>query len=228
MHESPADENRRPIKSRQWPLFRKMAASLANSGVTPNAISVSSVVFGILAGLAFASTRHAAESSLQRVLWIAAAVLIQLRLISNLLDGMVAIEGGKKSAVGDLYNEVPDRLSDPAILIGAGYAAGGDAVLGMLAAIVALFVAYVRAIGAGVGAGQQFHGPMAKPQRMAVMTVCALYCGFAPTAWQPLWHGSWGIAAAALWLIIVGGVITACRRLFAIARIMRERAGEQP
>jgi phosphatidylglycerophosphate synthase len=28
------------------------------------------------------------------------------------LDGMVAIEGGKSTATGALFNEMPDRLSD--------------------------------------------------------------------------------------------------------------------
>ena len=78
-----------------------------------------------------------------RWLWLAAAVFIQLRLIANLLDGMVAVEGRKGGPTGDLWNEAPDRISDAAIFIGAGYAAGSASVLGFAAALVAVFVAYV-------------------------------------------------------------------------------------
>jgi phosphatidylglycerophosphate synthase len=46
---------------------------------------------------------------------------IQLRLLCNLLDGMVAIEGGFKTKTGEIFNELPDRLSDALILIGAAY-----------------------------------------------------------------------------------------------------------
>lgn len=159
-----------------------------------------------------------------RLCWLAAAGLIQLRLLANMLDGMVAMASGRASSIGELYNEVPDRLSDSAILIGAGYAVGSLPALGYLAAIVALFVAYTRAIGASVGAGQSFHGPMAKPQRMFIITVACLYCGVLPHAWQPMDVTTGvGIVGAALAVIIVGGIITALRRLSFIVSILRHR-----
>ena len=62
--------------------------------------------------------------------------------------------------------------------------------LGLGAACAAVFVAYVRAMGKAAGGGavkQEFCGPMAKQQRMFIVTVTALYCGLAPAAWQPSW-----------------------------------------
>ena len=50
---------------------------------------------------------------------------MQSRLLCNLFDGMVAIEGGKKSANGDLYNDMPDRFADALFIIPVGYVAGG-------------------------------------------------------------------------------------------------------
>lgn len=35
------------------------------------------------------------------------------RLLCNLLDGMVAVEGGKRSKSGELYNDVPGLISPP-------------------------------------------------------------------------------------------------------------------
>ena len=97
---------------------------------------------------------------------------------------MVAFQTGKASPVGELYNEVPDRVSDPAIFIGAGYALGGQPDLGYLAACMALFVAYVRAEGKVAGAHQEYGGPMAKTPRVVVLLLAALYCGLTPEAWQ--------------------------------------------
>lgn len=220
---------RRPLKTRQWPVFTKLAQLLADRGWTPNAISVASVVFAIGAGVCLASTSCVDSPWYVAGLWLGAAAFIQLRLIANLLDGMVAIEGGKKSSVGELYNEVPDRISDPVILIGAGYAIGGSEVAGYSAAIIALFVAYVRAIGASVGVGQVFLGPFAKQQRMALMTLVCLLCGLLPASWQPIHVSSgMGICGAALIIIAIGGLLTAIRRLKRIAHLMRERATLDP
>ncbi len=207
-----ADEipGRRPLASRQWTFSQRTAAWLAAHGASPNGISVAGMVFGIAAGLSFWQTSRGGAAW---PWWIAGAVCVQLRLLCNLFDGMVAVEGGKRSAVGELYNEIPDRVSDAATLVGLGYASGSIPVLGWLATAVALFLAYVRAAGVVAGAQQAFHGPMAKPQRMAAATVAALVAVFAPLAWH--------VPAIALGVIILGGIVTAPRRLGAIARDLR-------
>jgi phosphatidylglycerophosphate synthase len=208
--------NRRPIAVRRWPVFQEMAGLLARAGVSPNAVSLAGMASGIAAGGALAATSLLMGWE-QTLAWLAGALLIQLRLLANMLDGMVAIEHGKASALGELFNEVPDRISDAATLVGAGYAAGGDVALGYLAACVALFTAYVRAMGKAAGAGNEFCGPMAKQQRMFTVTALAIYCGLTPAAWQPLDASSRGLMAAGLGLIILLGLVTAWRRLSRIA-----------
>ena len=49
---------------------------------------------------------------------------------------MVALEGGRKSTLGSLYNEVPDRVADSMLIVAAGYAGACLArlVRGLLAA----------------------------------------------------------------------------------------------
>jgi hypothetical protein len=87
-------------------------------------------------------------------------------------------------------------------------------VLGYVAAILALFVAYVRAAAKVAGAAQDYSGPMAKPHRMFAATLAALYCAIAPDAWQPQWGDrAWGVPALALAVICAGSVATAIRRL---------------
>ena len=92
-----------------------------------------------------------------------------------MLDGMVAVVSGRASKVGELYNEVPDRVSDAAVFIGAGYAWGGNVALGYVATILAIFTACVRAAGKIAGAPNEFCGPMAKQHRMLVITVACVY-----------------------------------------------------
>lgn len=216
---------RRPIAAREWRLSQRIAARLAQSGASPNGISVAGAVFGILGGLAFAATSHWPEQA--RWFWLAAGVLMQLRLQCNLYDGMVAIATGRASPVGELYNDVPDRISDSAFFIGAGYAAGGHLVLGYAAALAAMFTAYVRAVGKAGGAKQEFCGPMAKQQRMALLTVVAVVCVFKPDGLLPPLadRPAVGLVAVALGIITVGSVFTAVRRLLRIACQLRANHG---
>jgi phosphatidylglycerophosphate synthase len=212
---------RRPIASRERGWSKAVAHWLASRGVSPNAVSTAGMVAGILAGLSLAATRWPAWTTAGFVL---GAVGIQLRLLANMFDGMVAIETGRTSAVGELYNEVPDRVSDTAVLVGAGYAAGGSPVLGYVAALLAVFIAYVRAQGRVAGAPQEYCGPMAKPQRMAAMTMAALAAALLPAAWVPRVDTlpEQGIMAAALALIIAGELVTVYRRLSRIAAALRK------
>ena len=213
--------DRRPIASRELAVFQRLASRLARSGISPNAISASSIVFGAGAGAALAATSFTA-GGWSRALWLGAAALVQLRLIANLLDGMVAVEARKRSPLGELFNEAPDRISDASILVGAGYAAGSDPVLGYLAALLAVLVAYLRALGATAGAGQVFAGPMAKPQRMFVVTLTALWSGLAPAAWQPALDGR-SLMTLALVVIGAGSAVTLFRRWRRIVSSLRSR-----
>jgi phosphatidylglycerophosphate synthase len=218
-HYRPTD--RRPISARRWLIWQRAAGRLARMGVSPNGISLAGMGCGVTAGAALAATAYGPPSdAVGRLAWLAGAALIQLRLLANLLDGMAAVESGRASPVGELYNEVPDRVSDTATLVGAGYAAGGDATLGYLAACSALFAAYVRSAGKAAGAPQEYCGPMAKQHRMAVLTAIALYAGLAPAGWQPTW-GGYGLAAAALLVVVLGGLLTAARRLRRTAANLR-------
>ena len=214
---------RLPLKTRDWPFFKNLAAWLARSGATPNGISFMSIVFGCLAGASLAATAHV-EGWALRACWFGAAAGVQLRLIANLLDGMVAVEGRKGGPVGDLWNEVPDRVSDAAIFIGAGYAAGSEPLLGYGAALVAVFVAYVRALGASVGVGQIFLGPQAKQQRMAITTAACVLSGILPVNGRGVGSGSVTIIEVALLIVVVGGLATAWRRLARVAALLREKA----
>lgn len=198
-------EARRPLKSRDTSWARALSGALARRRVTPNAISVAGMVFATIGGMALASIPC---GCLPRGLALVIGALgVQLRLLCNLLDGMVAVEGGLKGKAGDLFNEAPDRYADIALLAGVGYAVGAPW-LGWMAAAAAVLTAYVRAFGASVGQGQDFCGPFAKPQRMFFLTMGCL----AAMAWPPalLW---------ALWLVALGAFFTAARR---VARLYRK------
>src|SRR5580698_6464905 len=137
MNTAPPD-NRRPLKTRSAGWAQYLAAVLVRAGASPNAISVASVVFAALG--AWLLVRFANSGAL-----LGAALCIQLRLLCNMLDGIVAL----------------------------GYAAGNPT-LGWYGALAAAVTAYIRVLGGALGQAQDFRGPMAKPHRMEVATIGCL------------------------------------------------------
>jgi phosphatidylglycerophosphate synthase len=210
------EENRRPIRARSVMLFRQLAATLAKTNVTPNQISVASVFFALLVPIAY--------FYIPATSWLAALVAllgIQLRLFCNLLDGMVAIEGAKKSKLGDIYNEFPDRIADTVIILGLALPAFSNPLVIALAwgaCFFAILTAYTRVLGAAVGAKHYFTGPMAKQQRMALLSLTVI----AIPALQG-WFESQQIILIVLTVICLGSLITTLRRLLLISKELNQK-----
>lgn len=198
---------RRPLKSRQTVWAQSLSRVLAGAGISPNMISFMSVVFAVLS---LSSAIYGAKVGGR--LWpILAALFIQMRLICNLMDGMVAVEFGKKSKTGDLWNDVPDRVADVAIILGAGYLSvqnHGAIELAWANGVLAVMTAYLRVLGASLKSPHYYIGPMAKPHRMALLTVA-----FIVEAAFPIGY----FVYAALWVMLVGQVVTCYRRLSKMA-----------
>lgn len=214
---------RRPLASRELRAMQRAAAWLVARDVSPNAVSLASIGFAALACVCCVGTAWT-DGLLVRLLFVLGALFVQARLLANLLDGMVAVNSGKASRLGELYNEVPDRIADALILNGAGFAAGGSPMLGSVAALLAVFVAYLRAFGNSVGAKALFIGPMAKPQRMAMATVACVYSACVPADWPGGFASeTFGAVSVALALIVVGAVLTAVRRVQRISAHLRTR-----
>ena len=126
MTDTPEQENeegRRPLKVRDAGLAQRCAVWLSNKDITPNQISIASVGFAALAASCLFLLPKAVlgssgtSSFFSFTLPILAAIFIQCRLLCNLFDGMVAVEGGKGTPAGELFNDIPDRIADPLLLV---------------------------------------------------------------------------------------------------------------
>ena len=220
----PHGTRRRDIPQRSTGWAASAADAMAGAGLTPNQISVLSVVFAALAAALLVASAHVG-TPVRSIVLVAVALLLPLRLLANMLDGMLAVEKGMHSPVGDLYNEVPDRLSDVFVFAAAGYATAGawtigstdvGVALGWAAALAAVLTAYVRSLGAANGIGNFFQGPMAKPARMWVMVAAALVSLAEPLT--PLAEGT--VFAVALVVVVAGSAATVIVRLRLVARRM--------
>lgn len=196
-----------------------MGRAISKTGISPNTISVLSVLASAFVPLFLCWYSDNANVWLL----VGAAAFIQLRLLFNMLDGLVAIEGGKKSALGDLYNDVPDRIADVLIIVGLGLAVSQVWALHLawLCAAGAVFTAYVRFVGASLLGEHRYLGPQAKQHRMFLCTFSLLL-----TAAAQLLNLQFDlrlIILSALWIMAVGIVITSYRRLAWIVRGLKAK-----
>src|SRR5215204_5661134 len=107
--------SRRPIAQ----LFRRTADVAVRACVArkihPDLISLTSIVASALAAACFYFSWRCP------VLLIVAPLLCYVRLWLNMLDGMVALASGKASPRGEIFNELPDRISDVLIFVGVAH-----------------------------------------------------------------------------------------------------------
>ncbi len=199
------DQNRRPLTSRNSAWAARLASWAVTREITPNQISQASMGFAALGFFLFALSSQTSGFT-QFLFLIAAAATLQARLVCNLIDGMVAIEGGKGAKDGPFWNEAPDRVSDFLFFTGAGLAAGHPE-LGLLAASLAIATAYIRELGRAEGFPPDFSGPLAKPQRMAILTAGTILAALYATEWT---------LTVTLWIIVAGTAATVLRRSFTL------------
>jgi phosphatidylglycerophosphate synthase len=198
--------SRRPIGEGFRATARHATTLCVQGNIHPDAISYASVVAAAIAAFCFWKSGH------RPWLLFAAPLFCYLRLWFNMLDGMVAIASGKASWRGEILNDLPDRVSDVLIFVGAAHSGWMNPVLGYWAAIFALLTAYVGVLGQAVGVHREFGGVMSKPWRMV-----ALHLG----AWLTLVYFWWKGGALFLcdftildWTCIV--IIAGCLQTIAV------------
>lgn len=213
--------NRRPLKVREQKIINRTAAWLSQRQVTPNQISVLSVAFAAGGAAALVAAGHS-EGSTWSLWLVLAALMIQCRLLCNLFDGMVAMEGGKQTPAGELFNDVPDRIADPLLIVACGFALPeypSAMWLAWLGALLAVLTAYVRVLSVSLGLPADFRGPLAKQQRMALLTLACLV-----SAVDFVWDGNGQILWLALVILVIGSALTCIRRLTGAYQQLNSRA----
>ena len=159
--------SRRPIAQ----TFRRTAETATRLsvkwGIHPDAISYLSILAASVAAICFWKSGEIPS------LLIVAPLFCYLRLWFNMLDGMVAVAAGKASARGEILNDLPDRISDVIIFVGAAHSGLMNPIVGYWAAIFALLTAYVGLFGQAVGGRREFAGTMSKPWRMVALSLGA-------------------------------------------------------
>ena len=133
---------------------------------------------------------------------------------------------GQASWRGEVLNDLPDRISDVLIFVGAAHSGWMNPFFGYWAAVMSLGTAYVGMLGQAVGVQREFSGWMSKPWRMVALGLGA-WLTFALLRWN---HGEIVFAGltALEWTcvaVIAGCLQTSGQRLGRILRVLKRKSG---
>ncbi|MDY6779297.1 MAG: CDP-alcohol phosphatidyltransferase family protein [Halobacteria archaeon] len=134
-------------------LIRPLVVVAEKTGLTANQVSVFSAVTAFSAGLlASYSTRTG---------YIAAAFLITVNGVLDLVDGELARSTGNATDRGDALDHTLDRYADTAVTV--GFTAGvGEWMLGAFALTGVFLTSYMGTQAEAIGAGRIYRGALAR------------------------------------------------------------------
>ena len=188
------------LKRRFRRSLRTVEGGLVRRGATADAITLGGL------GCAMAMGGALLGSAVAPLLLLAVPALAIARLACNALDGMVAATTGRARPAGQVLNEMCDRVSDCAVLVGVAVRCGapwpGLAALGLVQLSSAVGVT-----SAAAGGRRQYGGVMGKADRMLLLAVAAPAALLTRAA--PVLTG---------WLVLVaaGAAITLVQRSLAV------------
>jgi CDP-diacylglycerol--glycerol-3-phosphate 3-phosphatidyltransferase len=186
---------------------------MIRAGVSPDLLNYLGVVFGLIAGIAFASGKLSLAG------W-----MILLGGVADVFDGRVARARGISSQYGAFADSTLDRFAESFTFLGlaAFFSDSAMMVVAVTAAISgSLLVSYTRARGEAVGVSNTA-GVMQRAERLVLLALGAIVDPWIASqrGWVPGRLLSWIVV-----LIAVGAWGTALYRTFAIGNELRKRSG---
>jgi CDP-diacylglycerol--glycerol-3-phosphate 3-phosphatidyltransferase len=145
---------------------RTTARFFANRGISPNLLSLLSLVFAALAGLLFGLSSKSMSFNLFLLL---AGVFVCLNAVFDGLDGLVAREIGNASRKGDFLDHVVDRYSDVFIIGGIVFGGYAGWQIGVVAIIGVLLSSYMGTQAQAVGLSRMYGGMLGRADRMLLI-----------------------------------------------------------
>ncbi len=142
-------------------LMDRIAGKVIALGINANAVTMSGLVFSILAFYALYIRGR-----------FLGGLLILVAGFFDMLDGAVARKMGEAGMIGSFLDSVVDRVEDGLILIGMGICSG-DLLAGALAIHASMLVSYIRAKAESLGIRGTQYSLVGRAERIIL---AALFC----------------------------------------------------
>lgn len=144
-------------------ILEPSASALSRMGLTPNNVSMLSLVFALLSGVSY-------YYSFDSGLYLAAAlVFVILNSFTDAVDGVMARQKNIQSDRGDLLDHVIDRYADTIIICSIFFAGYAHWMIGTAAITGVLITSYMGTQAQAVGVGRDYGGIMGRADRLALI-----------------------------------------------------------
>lgn len=189
----------RPFASK---VIEPLADLFIRKGISPDVVSIASLVCAFIAGLCFYYSPAA------RGLILLAGIFVVLNSVLDALDGAVARKSNKATARGDFLDHVIDRYSDVFIICSIFFAGYVPWQIGVAAIVGVLLTSYLGTQAQALSLGRYYGGIMGRADRLVVIILSA-FVNFA----YPAAIAGFSILGWAVTLIALTSHITALQRI---------------
>jgi CDP-diacylglycerol--glycerol-3-phosphate 3-phosphatidyltransferase len=152
-------------------LLRPLSGALHKAGISANQVTVAACVISVLLGALLAAGYG------NRALFLLLPAWFLIRMAFNAIDGMLAREHGQASPLGAYLNELGDVVSDTALYAPFALLTGSSPWLVGAVIVLSALSEMTGVLGAALGTGRRYDGPMGKSDRAAVFGTAGLLVG---------------------------------------------------
>ncbi len=159
------------LKPKFQNLLRPIVKKLYSLNVTANQVTILAMLLSMIIG--FTVWYFSYNSFIYLIL----PVFLFIRMALNAIDGILAKEFGQKSKLGGILNELGDIYSDTAIFLGLWNIVCNHLVF-ILLIVFSIISETAGILGAVVGNGRRYDGPMGKSDRAFVISCLSILLAF--------------------------------------------------
>ncbi|MDW7732030.1 MAG: archaetidylinositol phosphate synthase [Methanolobus sp.] len=179
-----------------------MAKATANAGITPNAVSMLSLLFAVLSGVLFYYSGASAS------MVGAAGLMVAFNSLLDAMDGLMARYLGAASPKGDFLDHVIDRYADVLIICGIFFGGYVYWQIGVVAIVGVQLTSYLGTQAQALNLGRYYGGVIGRADRLILIMLASLVYAIYPEEVYSLSSLGWVIV-----IIAVGSHITAFQRI---------------
>ncbi len=183
-------------------LLEPLVRLTADAGISPNIVSMISLLFALLAGLMYY------YSAFEPVLVLAAGLMVAINSLLDAMDGLMARYLDSASIRGDFLDHVIDRYSDVFIICGIFFGGYVDWRIGVMTIVGVLLTSYLGTQAQALKLGRYYGGVIGRADRLVLIIASS----FLYYAYQGAIYGFSVIE----WMMIIIGIgshITALQRI---------------
>lgn len=192
----------RPVATR---VIDPLADFFIRYEVSPDAVSIVSLICAFFAGLSFYLSPESQN------LTLLAGILVVFNSLFDALDGVIARKSNRATPRGDFLDHVIDRYSDIFIICSIFFAGYVSWQIGVAAIVGVLLTSYLGTQAQALNLGRYYGGIMGRADRLVVIIIAAFANSVYPAQIMGFTILGWAVI-----LIAVTSHITAIQRIFYI------------